>query len=67
MAKVPKSLGACNTQISSLKKKIAGLEKRKVMLKKKTTKKKVTKKRPVKRKAAKKKTTKKRATKKRRR
>ena len=33
MAKAPKTIKACNKQISSLKKKIAKLEKRKKMLK----------------------------------
>jgi hypothetical protein len=52
--KAPKTVKACNTQVSRLKKKIKGLEKRKVMLKKKTVKKKTTKKKTVKRKTTKK-------------
>jgi hypothetical protein len=54
--KAPKTVKACNTQISRMKKKVKNLEKRKVMLKKK----KVVKKKTVKRKTTKKKTTKKR-------
>ena len=40
MAKLPKTVKACNNEISRFKKKIKAMEKRKVMLKKKPAKKK---------------------------